>query len=943
MKPFLQELAEDILKQSTPLEQLTLVFPNRRASLYFQKFLSQSLTRPQWSPRLMSIEEFFKEHSSLQEPDRLTLIYRLYQVYTNVLKQDEPFDKFYFWGEMLLRDFDEVDKYRVNAQLLFKDLSKLKELDETFDYLTDEQKQFLRDFWIHFEDKPSHAKEEFLHLWKKLPAVYTEYVKSLAKEKLGYEGMIHREVADSLERKPPEAEVCKRLIFAGFNALTRTEEWLLASYVAQGARVYWDYDDYYVNDKHLEAGMFARQYATHPVLRHTLPAYWPAHLKSKKNLWLTGVSQRIGQAKLAGARVKEIVDKLPVENRESELSKTVIVLPDESLLLAVMHSLPQELTTMNVTMGFPLRATPLFALLDLIIEMQVKRKGESLAHREVTGILGHAYILGLAERDSLAWQESITRKNRIRITTAELESVHPVFALIFRAIEPPAAIDYIVELIQYLGASFSDKQSFDREYAFHFYQHLSRLQGIFKDSDRWPDWRGFQKLFRQILQAQKIPFSGEPLQGLQIMGVLETRNLDFENVILLSMNEGLLPAGQRQGSYIPHTIRKAYGLPSHDHQDAIYAYLFYRLLQRAGHVEMYYNTEPDVLGNGEMSRYVQQLLLESGLEIQRRVLHHPIHVHRSEAIEVAKTPEVLKQLDKYVMQEDGSSDSYLSPSSLNDFIECELRFYLKHVALLKEADEVEEDVDARRFGNILHDVIHWFYEPLKTTKHRIERSDIEQAEASIEGLIDRAFRKQYFLAEDQEVRYEGQRVVVKEVVEAFVSRILELDKNYAPFTLTMLEDRFDFSVVLNDQRSLHIGGKIDRADEKEESVRVIDYKTGADKLEFAGIDSLFARNTNRNKAAFQTFLYAHAYQLKKSTKYPITPGLFNRTNLFSSIFAFGLRLDKQPLTDIASHQTAFASLLKQTLEDLYDPSKPFQQTTHQKNCEFCSYRSLCRR
>lgn len=940
MTPFLQQLADDVLAGGTPLEQLTLVFPNRRAGLFFQHYLAQRINRPQWSPKLVSIEEFFREHSDLHEPDRLTLIFELYRVYVRVIQQEEPFDKFYFWGDMLLRDFDEVDKYRVNAAFLFKDLSKLKELDETFDYLTDEQKRFLQEFWLHFEDQPSRTKEQFLKLWRKLPQVYTEFVKALKKQGFSYEGLIHREVAEQLEKKPPKATVAASVVFAGFNALTRAEETLLTEYVKQGARIFWDYDAYYVNDTRQEAGTFARLYKQHPVLGKTFPAEWPAHFSRDRKILLTGVSQRIGQAKLAGARVKEILDQIPLEQRDSQLNRTVIVLPDEAMLLPVLHSLPDELTSINVTMGFPLRATPLFTLLDLLIEMQVRRKGNLFSYREVSAVLGHAYTLALAEKESTLIQAEMVKKNRVRFPAAELQQLHAVYQLLFAPTEAPRAVDYLLELVQYLGASFADKQSFDREYAFHFYQHLARLKLIFQDSDRWPDWRGFQKLFRQVMQSQKIPFTGEPLRGLQIMGVLETRNLDFHNVILLSMNEGSLPAPQRQGSYIPHTLRKAYGLPAHEHQDAMYAYLFYRVLQRAGQVDLLYNTEPDVVGNGEMSRYVQQLLLESGLAIERRVLHNTIHVNRAKPIEIAKTPEVLAQMEKFFSP---AGPRYLSPSSINDFIECGLRFYLKHVAELREADEVEEDIDARTFGNILHDVMAWLYDDWRIAGEPVTADEFNAAGSRIAELIDRAFRKHDHLKENEPVEYEGQRVVVKEVVDAFVRRILEVDAALAPLTIVQLEKKFEFPLRLADGRSVRIAGKIDRVDKSGSVLRVIDYKTGKDELKLENIEGLFESDANRNKAAFQTLFYSFLYGTIEKPTGLVQPGLYNRKNIFGDEFSFGLLMNKAPLRDATSFWPAFSARLNQTVQDLYDPTQPFRQTPHEKHCEYCAYKALCRR
>ncbi|MEZ4971729.1 MAG: PD-(D/E)XK nuclease family protein [Cyclobacteriaceae bacterium] len=944
MPSFLQGLAQRIAVEKDP-GALTIVFPNRRAALFFQKYLAESLEKPSWSPRLLSIEALFSSLSELREPDRLSLIYRLYKVYQEVMKNEEPFDRFYFWGDMLLRDFDEVDKYLVNATLLFKDLSKLKELDESFDFLTEEQKEFLKGFWMSFEEKPAGSKEEFLKVWRKLPKVYTEYTKSLRKEKLGYEGMIHRDVAERVEKDNilGKKEDAGKYVFAGFNALTRAEENVMAWFVERGARVFWDVDEYYVEDKSQEAGQFFRQYRQHSVLGKTFEQPSSFFKGEKKEIHLTGVPQRIGQAKLTGQRLAEEIPKA------EDAVKTVIVLPDESMLLPVLHSLPPELPDVNVTMGYPLRNTPLYNLLDLLIEMQLQRKGAYFSHRQVTAILGHAYIIALEKEEAQKIRNSIVSANRVFISHEELIREETILTELFTIKEPEQASEYLIDIVKRLGASFSDRQSFDREYAFHFHRHLSRLHEVLQDSGKHPDWRGYQKLFRQVVLSQKIPFTGEPLKGLQVMGVLETRNLDFDNVYVLSLNEGMLPSAARQGSYIPHSIRRAYQLPTHDHQDAIYAYLFYRLLQRAKKVHLYYNTEPDIIGNGEMSRYVQQLVYESELPIKHYVLHNAVQINAIEAVAVPKTKEILQLLNKY-LAEGGSAEERreLTPSALNDYIECRLRFYLKHLARLREADEVEEDLDARVFGNLLHDVVFWFYQELASrNKGQIDKKDFEGADELVLKLIDKAFIELYRLDPAKEVVYEGQRIVVRTIVREFMSKIVERDRFHAPFIIEALEQKFAVPFDTGKQ-TIVLGGKIDRVDRKGQQVRVIDYKTGKDELGVESIESLFDGTGRRNKAAFQTMLYAFLFDKElKDPAAKLVPGLLNRKNLFEENFSFGHPLgrgrDKRVIDDARQFFPEFEDRLRHTLSELYDTSVPFDQTPNVKACGFCSYKGICRR
>ncbi|CAN5448568.1 PD-(D/E)XK nuclease family protein [soil metagenome] len=939
MKPFLKELAEKVVREYTNLEEVTLVFPNRRAALFFRKFLADSLVKPSWSPKLLSLEEFFSGLSNLREPDKLSLIFRLYKIHGEVMRRDEPFDRFYFWGEMLLRDFDEVDKYLVNAPLLFKDLSQLKELDESFDYLTIEQKDFLKGFWIGFDEKPSFNKAEFLKVWKKLPEVYSKFSKSLKKEGLGYEGMIHRDVAENFKKAGSEEEITGHLIFAGFNALTKAEELMISHFVEAGAKMEWDTDAYYVDDKQQEAGLFMRQYMLHPVLGKTFAPSTPSYLKSKKEVSLTGVPQRIGQAKLIGQELSaELLKGLDPE-------KTVIVLPDESMLLPVLHSLSPQFDNVNVTMGYPLRNTPLYNLLDLLLELQLQRKGDYFSHRQVTAILAHAYVLAIDGPNAHRLRNNILDTNRVFIPAGDLQIEGSILNDIFKIIEPPQASEYLLQNIVRMGSIFNDTQSFDREYAFHFHRHLSRLQEVLSDSTNHPDWRGFQKLFRQVVMSQKIPFTGEPLKGLQVMGVLETRNLDFENIFILSLNEGMLPASAKQGSYIPHSIRRAYDLPTYEHQDAIYAYLFYRLLQRSENIHLYYNTEPDILGHGEMSRYVQQLVYESGIPIRQFVLHNPIEINTAKPVTIRKTPDVVKLLDKYLT----SGSKGLSPSALNDYVECRLRFYLKHLAQLREPDEVEEDLDARVFGNLLHNIIHWFYEDLLTRKKgKIDKEDLADPDSRIDTLIDRAFQEHYHLDPAKEVEYEGQRVVVKEIVRDFVRRIVRMDHAYAPFNIERLETHIGVDVPLSDNLVVKVSGKIDRADSRNGEIRIIDYKTGSDELDFDSIESLFNGEEKRNKAVFQTFLYAwlFANETNKGMSADVgilTPGLMNRKNLFGSEFIFGHKMAKVLVKDVRTHFPKFTSGLNELLKEIYNPEVPFDQTQNTKNCVYCSYKNICYR
>lgn len=969
MKSFLQEIAEEVVRDhGRKLDSLTIVFPNRRATLYFRKHLSALLDKPAFSPELITIEDFISRFCPLQVPDKLQLIHQLHQVYHNVLARSdrsgappETFDQFYFWGEMLLRDFDEADKYLVNADLLFKDLSHQKEMDQTFDFLTDEQREFLRSFWIHFDDNDSTNKQKFLAVWRQLSSVYAVFKTTLKQQGIAYEGMLHREVAENIKQLYKPTAIRGEIIFAGFNALTRAEEVVLGFFVQERlATIRWDLDDYYFNNQRHEAGKFFREYNQHRLLGSTFKQDIPSNLRSGKEIHLFGASQPLGQAKLLAQQLKELL----AEGTNPE--DTLIVLPDEKLLMPVLHGIAGSVDKLNVTMGFPLASTPLFNLVELLVELHLSRKQETFNHRPVVSLLGHPYLVAADAAVAQAKRKEILFNNWVNIPSTALSTIVELHNRIFQPITVVGVTDftsYLRGIIQEIG-SLPAVGEFDKEYCFHFIRILNKIEDVFQGDTFYAEnaeakskspeslmkerLKAFLRLFKMLVRSEKIPFTGEPLKGLQVMGVLETRNLDFKNVFILSLNEGSFPAFSSSGSYIPYNIRKAYGLPSVEHQDAMYAYLFYRSFQRAENVFLFYNSETDDLGQGEMSRYLQQLIYESGLPLEKHILHNEFRPMPSEPVSVQKDERVFNELAAYCTG--SKQNKTLTPSALNDYIECRLKFYFRYVARIREPREVEEDLDARVLGNFLHRVMELFYQNVMKRKgtNRIEENDFQDYESSINSLIDQAFIKNYGLNPDKPVVYEGQRLVVREIVKRFVDRILKMDSEYAPFTLEALERRdlaYSIRVDSHGHPVVILGGSIDRADRKGDVVRVIDYKTGKDELKFSDVPSLFLRGTNRNKAAFQTFLYTLLYK-KNVVRYAnvkLVPGLMNRVNLFNEDFVFGLQHSAGSLQDATPLLGEFEEHVKQLLSEIYDPTVPFDQTADEDVCRFCPYSQLCYR
>ena len=974
MQTFLQEVAGEISRKYKQLNKVTIVFPNRRAVIYFRKHLGEMVGRPVFAPRMITIEDFFGTFTSLKVPDKLLLVQRLYHAYHEVIShgEREAFDKFYFWGEMLLRDFEEIDKYLLSPEHLFKDLSVQKELDASFDFLTDEQRSFLQAFWSGFESNITENKGKFLTVWNRLLQLYQLFRERLTQDSFSYEGMRQRVVVENLDSLSLQVPADTPLVFAGFNALTRCEEHLLSYFVEKrNADIYWDIDAYYVNNNIQEAGRFFREYQRHDVLGKTFQRNIPSNFSrmfasasgetnndtpdnKRRDVHIYGAPDPVSQTKLLSHVLQQEVERGLVPQ------ETLIVLPDEKLLLPVLHGLSPAIEKLNVTMGFPLSATPIFTLAELLVDLQIARRHDHFNHRQVLALLGHPYVVAADPGAANEKRKEILKHNWINIPASYLASGIDIHRLIFREADATTLVNYLRDSVQAVGA-LNGLSDIDKEYAFGFLTLVNQMDEVMPDvvgsaevnsgarnataGVRQAALKSFLRLLRQLVQSYRIPFAGEPLRGLQVMGVLETRNLDYKNVFVMSLNEGVFPGSAGKGSYIPFNIRKAYGLPTVEHQDAMYAYLFYRMLQRAENIHLFYNSETDVLGQGEMSRYLQQLIYESGLPIRRSILHNPIQPRPSSVITVAKSAEIMEAL--FRLSEGNANYKGISPSALNAYLECRLRFYLRHVARIREANEVEEDLDARILGNFLHGVMEMLYNDLRLKKGspNVERADLDEAEPVIEKLIDRVFIQEYRLDPAKPVEYAGQRVVVREVVRQFAHRIIANDRDYAPFVVEGTEQgSFYHRIPLKSTaQSVLLSGKIDRVDRKGDVVRIIDYKTGKDQLGFDGISSLFSREGKRNKAAFQTMLYALLYHVNTPRDSQIVPGLINRLNLFDRNFQFGLKLGNTPITDARPLFPEFEMRLEELVQEIFVSDTPFDQTTNTDICKLCEFKEICYR
>ncbi|WP_416864522.1 MAG: PD-(D/E)XK nuclease family protein [Imperialibacter sp.] len=965
-RTFLEEIADALIAEGgEDLGKVKLIFPNRRAGLFLRRALARKIKNPVWAPEIYSLEDFLFQYTDVQIADKLTLVYEMYSAYRKVNPEAESLEKFFFWGEVLVGDFEDIDQYLVEPDHLFQSIQTQKELDDAFAYLGDEERLVIQSFWKSFMPQAKGDQLHFLKTWRLLVPIYQDYRMRLTDRKLAYKGMVYRSIAEACNADtfdPVQGD--SQFWFAGFNALTSAEEAVLKYFVREtNARIFWDMDDYYVRSGQQESGQFFRQYKEDTLLGKTFPAEIPANFEKPKDIDAVGVSLEIGQAKYVGERLEELA-KDPSWVPE----ETVVVMPMEHFLFPVLNSLPEGVKQVNITMGYPLKDTPLFGLLDAVLDLRkntrTKRDGdkafEAYSYRDVLAILRHPYVFSTVTKEASSLIYTIEKDNIISLDKADFANAGSFIKTLFYSEASP--LDHLLALLNLLYDSLQENQpeqaDLEVEYIIKFHEQLMRLKTLLVGNEA-PDVTLFQKLFRKVAQAVRIPFSGEPLKGLQVMGVLETRNLDFRQVFVLGMNEGYWPAEAATQSFVPYNLRKGFGLPTFDQQDAFYSYLFYRLLQRAEKVTFLHNTSNETNLKGEQSRLLYQLRYETvhGEHIKYKSLSSDVAISVPQPILIRKTNEVLARLGEFLVTDDESSaHQRLSPSALNTYLDCRLRFYFRHVARLYEPEEVQAEIDPAVFGNILHHALEFLYADFieKKGSSEIEKSDFDGIRKGVPEALQKAFEMHYSLGTGKQFKAEGRNLIAQSIARKLTMEILKNDESYAPFEILGLElDELPLDFQLTGERKVKLKGIIDRVDCKEGLVRVMDYKSGADNKVFYGIDTLFDReHPKRNKAAMQTFYYGMLYLNRNAVAEDIKvlAGLYNSRELFNDNFQVELELKAEGsrgrgtlVQDIRPFMPEFADGLKTLLDEIFDEETPFDQTDDLKKCKNCPYNSICHR
>ena len=935
---FQQELAERLLERhSGDLSSLIMLFPSLRARAFFNSALAERVTKPTWQPKWTTIDSLMESASGLVRGERIRLISELYKIYVKY-HPNETFDKFYFWGDMLIADFDMIDKYLVDASQLLRNLEDIKELEADVSYLTPEQLRIIS-FWKSIGDKDSlsEQKQRFLKIWRSLPGIYEQYRSRLSELGFAYTGMIYRTAIERISRGE-EVDIPKqRFVIAGFNALSKSEKRLF-DYLARseaGAEFYWDCDDYYTKNNSHEAGLFMREnLASFPAAEHISMDNFtkrPKHIRS-----IACVSNVV-QCKYAAQLLNEL-------GQQRLDKRTAVVLTDENMLIPMLHSLPESVDKVNITMGYPLKITLVYSFIERLLELQSHARCREAVplfyHVDVLGILSHPYVVdALGEVADNLYSHIVS--NRLVSIEKTLFDDNALLSVIFSKHDDWQSLSkYIIDVLSLLSDSVlpSDMQS---EYIYAAIDEITKVKLSIEKCDIVTPVEVFVSLIRRHLQTVTIPYEGEPLEGVQIMGILETRNIDFENVVLLSMTDNNFPSDKTgQSSFIPYNLRAAYGLPTPEQHEAMYAYYFYRLIQRAENVSMLYCSRADDKSTGECSRYIYQLEYESPYPIHKLSVGVDLGVENVAPISVAKHG-YEQILCRYLSPNSGKS---LSPTALFRYIECPLKFYFHSIAELEPQEEISDTIDALTFGNILHLTMQNLYTKLLNKENPMADISALRKPKIIGDAVDDTLVE---LLKVDKKSFSGDTILVKDIIVKYIMRgILRYDSLSDGFTIKGLEQKVLYAYPISDGRSVHLKGIADRIDLLPDGkLQVIDYKSGnTPHLEFNGIDNLFnGAARERVSNIFQTLLYS--MMLNRTEGCESMPSLYFASKMLSDDYSPKIlnRANNEYVERYSDYARDFEQQLSSVFEELFDIDTPFKQAEDVDACTYCDFKTICRR
>jgi len=923
MQTFISQVVKSIINSESKIENQIIILPSKRAGVFFKDELLRQITHSTWGPKIYTIEDLVTEISSLKVVDNIQLIFSFYEVYlkNSVDTHHDSFDQFSKWATMALYDFNEIDRYLVSSKKIFSNLRDAKKIES----------------WT--PEEPTKLMKQFLRFWDRLEIYYNELRAKLTKEGLAYQGMAFRVASEKIDSYLNNLQSNKQFHLVGFNAINKAEESLITTLLESGkARIYWDADKYYVDNKIQEAGSFIRQHRKNWKYFKNNEFNWVQDNFSKeKNIKVIGVPKMVGQAKVAG----QILDKISEQgNINDKFKSTALVLADENLLLPTLNSLSDVVDNINITMGYPIRNTPMSGLFELIFKLHEKvvklgriDNAKPFYYQDLVAILKHpivkSYLMEIGKSSDAIINE-INNNNLVFVGYDNLEIIQNNELLNIILLpwnnQSSVAIKSCTSIVSILKEFYSKDYSshqIDLEYLFRFSQIFNQLSELEIKYSYISELKVLSSFFNQILNSETLSFRGEPLLGLQLMGMLETRVLDFETVILTSVNEGILPAGSSQNSFIPYDIKIESGLPTYQEKDAIYAYHFYRLIQRAKNVYLLYNTEADDFGSGEKSRFITQLINEAGenVKIEEYILSGKPSKSENRNISIKKNEKVLERLNQL-------GEKGFSPSALAMYMRNPLDFYYQKVLRLKEQDDVEEIAGYNTLGNVVHEVLEELYKPF--VGKFITQEDVKNMFPKVTSLTKEKFSKLYINGDIDH----GKNLLISKVAQEFTDNFLNteihlLEKGHQ-LKIIGLEKQMTANIYVKElDKTVKIFGFIDRVDQLDGVIRVLDYKTGkAEKKDLKILSFSKITEDDGMPKALQVMAYALMIQQemeeKSLTNQEINAGIIALKNMkdnllmLSDIKGNTLSITKQELDE---YKESMASLFV----EIFSEEIPFEE------------------
>jgi hypothetical protein len=957
MRGFLQQLAQTLWRDyGDKVSSMRILFPSKRARLFFNDALAETVGRALWQPRYETMDDIVAELSGLRIADKVKLITELYKVYGAY--HQETFDTFYYWGDTLLSDFDSVDRYMSDAGMLFANISDLKAIESDTSYLTEEQRAMILRFWRSFghEADFSREKRNFISVWNTLLPIYNEFRANLSAEGIAYAGMAYRVAAEKLRSGEYSVPQRNTYVVAGFNALSTSEKAIL-DYLQRehDTLFFWDYDNYYIDNTEQEAGLFLRENIKRYPQTIDIGLDYNAFGKNKRISVVSSPSDSL-QCKY----VAEFLAEVAAGSGRAPDKETAIVLTDENLLMPVLHAIPDNVKKINVTMGYPLKLTLTYSFVERVAALQMHKRHYNdrlqFYHKDVLGLLRHPYI---AENVTVSrCIAEIENRQQPYIDTDALPDAGKLFSDGGDTWQEMA--DYISQILTYAIANtlnalqdeaITDERKQELKSRTEFLniisEHLAQLHNTLINSGIDISVKVLLSLLRRTLQRISVPYQGEPLEGVQVMGILETRNLDFENVLVLSMNDDNFPGNpDASPSFIPYNLRVAYGLPTAAHHEGVYAYYFYRLLQRADNIHLAYSSQKDESSSGEPSRYIYQIEYETNHKMDKRYIDVDVRLSGDSPIVVEKSGDVWHRLSEFL-----SGERSISPTAFTSYMECSLKFYFKYIAGFGTDNEISEAIDDPVFGSIFHEAARYLYKPLignARPQQALRRIIYEQEETAVNQAINHVYLKDDNATESN---YGGNLTLLRDTVVYYLQMLLlPYDASQSGYRVESLEQKIDsdfaFSDVSGVPRSVIFEGRTDRVDMLDDGrIRIIDYKTGSVSLEFPGLGRLFTEFKPTYKAIAQILLYAMMYH--RDTGRDVLPAIYSMRQLNNPDFSPSpVNVETTPHEAITSYiriKEQFEELLATSLSALFDVATPFTQCKDVKTCEYCDFKQICRR